>query len=201
MKTSFRIVILLFTFMTACATTEYMPSEGLRLNPAYFRTLKEPSLYKISQEKPEAEQYRLMVLSGITPIHSVRLKANTNGSGRVVVKVANKGIRLQGKNDLKNRKLRKVSSQEMTELRNHFSELGFQDIYSDQTVNEDDFWIHATLLCYESARNGQYHIVCDSTGNVTKITHTLLPQFYRLGGIDSKADWSLYEYFGLDKIE
>jgi len=187
--------------MTACASTEYMPPEAFNINPSYFHALEEPSLYEMSQKKPEAEQYRLTVLSGITPIHSIRLKTHSDGSGTTIVKVANKGTILRGGNDLKSRKLRKVSPQDVSALRDSFTELDFEEIYPDQTIPEDEAWTHVNLLCYESVRKGRYHIVCDSTENVTKITHTLLPQFYRLGGIDSKADWSLYEYFGLDELD
>ena len=190
--------ILFSWLVTACASTEYMLPNHLYIKSDHFRTLREPSLYEIAQKNADAEQYRLTVLSSRTPIHSLRVKIHDDRTGTTTVKVANKGYLVRGKNSLKSRKVRKASFQDTSELGNIFSTLDFQNIYPDQNQVVS---IHPTLLCYESARNGQYHIVCDSTGNITKITQTLLPVFYRLGGVNANSDWSLYEWFGLDELE
>lgn len=170
----------------------------------FLKISQEPSLWELSQKDIEVEQYRVLILSGITPVHSVRLKVKPDGTGTVIVKKLDSGIRIVGERIIDDKYLKRIPQNHTAEFVKLYDTVGFWNILDeDQRYQHgSEVCIHPTMFVFEAVKSGKYQFQHESVCLNTKTTQTLLPAFYKLGGIGaSTSDWSLYDYFetGKDK--
>lgn len=164
----------------------------------YLAKLGEPSLWKIAQHNADAEQYRVLILAGISPVHSVRIKANRGGPSTAIVKRLNVGTRITGNKALDFSTRNSVSQERIVTFKEALNELDFwnRQTFDPLATGDDVICLHPTFFVFEAVKDGQYKFYHESVCRYTKVTSVLIPAFYQLSEIGPEtADWSLIDYF------
>ena len=188
--------------VTACVTTPEYFSDYSELNnigmdyeldigTTHLAKLREPS----GQQLAATPFYRVLVLSGVTPVHIIRIMPEDDGSAQVVTKRLDAGYRIQGDRYLDKKDIKKISNAKFLTFKSAFDDTDFFQQNAMPGLEDYHLCMHATFFIYEfptaTDPNVAFENVCAFTTGGVKV----LSSFYDAAGIKSGADWSLVDYF------
>lgn len=190
------VFLILFMSLTACQTssTFFHPEAelidwGLQKQT---KALNEPSLFAIKGSK--RDQFRLIVFSGVTPIHSIRLQVPKSQTARMTLTRLTSGYRLARRPVFDSQTTKLVARAKIDGFLKQLKKQDFLNLESSR-IDGGEVCMHPTIFHFESLKDGTYHDYTMSVCSLSIEGVAMLKVFYELAGIDSSDEWSLSEYF------
>ena len=186
-------------FLTACASSPYtyFPDTvwAVDSDESYFRDqassvlnlMNEPHLS--DADSPPA--FRMLMLTGVTPIHAVRIMPEDNGAARVETTVLDAGYRIQGSRKLSKRKNRLASKEEFSTF---LAALENKSLFRQNAMpllEDYHFCMHASYFIYEFRVSDKHDVITENYCAQTSEGRDVMKAFYAIGNITSDQDWSL----------
>lgn len=186
----------IFAFSSCQTKSAYFSPEselpGWGVQTYHAKALEEPALF--NKRATNREQYRLIVFSGITPVHSIRLQVSEASRSRLTTARLSGGYRLAKRPNLKSRKTTSISKSRVEGFLAQLEKQKFMDLES-LPIHGGEICIHPTIFQFESVKGDQYYEYLMSVCSLSIEGVTMVKTFYELAEITGEDEWSLTDYF------
>lgn len=186
----------IFIFSSCQINSAYFSPEselpGWGVQTYHAKALEEPALF--NKRGTKRDQYRLVVFSGITPVHSIRLQVSEAAISRLTTARLSGGYRLAKRPNLKSRKTTSITKARVEGFLGQLEKQKFMDLET-LPISGGAICMHPTIFQFESVKDEQYHEYLMSVCTLSIEGVTMLKAFYELAEITAEDEWSLTDYF------
>lgn len=200
-----RLLFFLFLFSLAgCASALplYFSDEAWPVDKheTYFRDQAASALYKMKEPSLAEPQitpvYRMLILTGVTPIHAVRVVPKENGTARIITNRLDAGYRIRGRRQHESRKTRLASKEDYMKFKASLENKPLFYENAMPTLEDYHFCMHGSLYIFEIWSQKKTSLIRENFCAQTEEGDAVMQAFYAIANITSEkdSDWSLVDF-------
>jgi len=190
------LVLSIIVFSSCQTNSAYFSPEselpGWGVQTYHVKALEEPALF--NKRGTKRDQYRLIVFSRITPVHSIRLEVSEAAWSRLTTARLSGGYRMGRHRNLKSRKTTSITKARVEGFLAQLEKQKFLDLES-LPIDGGAVCMSPTIFQFESVKDEQYHEYLMSVCGLSIEGVTMVKTFYELAEITVEDEWSLTDYF------